>query len=82
MEEREKLSGKGRHGEHDPAKAKYMLISAVRIAGAFLVMLGLMGINGALPLPDIASYALIAIGLIDVFVLPIFLSKRWSSRNQ
>lgn len=82
MEEREKLSSQSRDGEHDPAKAKYMLISAVRIGGALLVMLGLLGLNGALPLPDIASYALLVIGLIDVFVLPVFLSKRWSSRNQ
>jgi hypothetical protein len=30
-------------------------------------------------IPSIAAYALIAIGLLDIFLVPLFLARKWRS---
>ena len=82
MNDRDSLEGNERSGHDDPARWRFYAIAAIRLSGAVMVMIGLLGLNNALPIPAIASYALIAVGLVDAFVMPIVLSKRWSTRNQ
>ena len=78
MKERHNLADRN----SDPARSRHFLISAVRLSGAIMVMLGLLGSNGVLPLPDMVSYALIILGVVEFFVMPLFLAKRWSSRGE
>jgi hypothetical protein len=62
------------------------VIQAVRLAGVVLVILGLMLTQGALDLAGdanaIVGYVFLAAGLLDVFVMPVILSRRWSSRGR
>ena len=60
--------------DHDPAKARFLTIQAVRLSGVATAVLG-----GILPLPEIAGYILVALGVAEIFILPIVLAKRWRS---
>jgi len=56
----------------------------VRLSGALLVLAGVLALSGKvsllMELPAVAAYLLIAAGLIDYFVLPPLLAKRWRSK--
>lgn len=63
----------------DPAKARFVVIQLARWTGVAMLLLGLLAIQGKLDLPPVAGYALAAIGLIDAFIVPILLARRWKS---
>ncbi|BDI60389.1 hypothetical protein [Qipengyuania nanhaisediminis] len=63
----------------DPARARHFVISISRIFAVLMVVAGLMVLRDVIDLPDWAGYALIGFGLADFFVVPLLLSRRWSS---
>ncbi|MDQ0565877.1 hypothetical protein GRI55_00485 [Erythrobacter citreus] len=65
--------------DHDPAKARFLTIQAVRLSGVVTAVLGALVLGGILPLPEIAGYILVAMGVAEIFILPIVLAKRWRS---
>lgn len=65
--------------DHDPAKARFLTIQAVRLSGVVTAVLGALVLGGILPLPEIAGYMLVALGVAEIFILPIVLAKRWRS---
>ncbi|MED5205245.1 MAG: hypothetical protein VX465_01350 [Pseudomonadota bacterium] len=64
---------------HDPAKARFLIIQAVRLSGVVMGVLGALILGDILPLPRFAGYALLVFGAIDIFILPLFLTRRWRS---
>jgi hypothetical protein len=70
--------------ERDPAAARFAVLQLVRLSGALLALAGVLIITGKvtwLPrLPEAAGYVLIAAGLVDFFVAPLLLARRWKSR--
>lgn len=70
--------------ERDPAAARFAVLQMVRLSGALLALGGVLIITGKvawLPrLPEAAGYVLIAAGLVDFFVAPLLLARRWKSR--
>ena len=69
--------------ERDPAVARFAILQMVRLSGAVLLLLGVVLLSGKvswLPrLPDVVCYVLIAVGIAEFFVVPLFLTKRWRS---
>ncbi|HBK15957.1 MAG TPA: hypothetical protein DDZ54_10135 [Erythrobacter sp.] len=65
--------------DHDQAKARFLTIQAVRLSGVVTAVLGALVLGGILPLPEIAGYILVALGVAEIFILPIVLAKRWRS---
>lgn len=67
--------------ERDPAAARFAIIQLVRAAGVALVLLGLAIQTGRVEalsgIPAMVGFAFIAVGLVDVFVLPSVLARRW-----
>lgn len=61
----------------DVARLRFFMLNAVRVAGVVLVLLGILAARGVVDLPRVAAYAVIAVGLIDVFVVPQVLARRW-----
>ncbi|WOE74458.1 hypothetical protein [Alterisphingorhabdus coralli] len=60
------------------ARRRFMIISLVRFSGVIIVMVALLAINGVIVgLPDIFSYGLLAIGLVEFFFVPIVLARMW-----
>lgn len=61
----------------DPAAARFAIIQAVRLSGVGLVIAGMIVASGRFTLPDWAGYALLAVGLVDIFVIPPILVRKW-----
>ena len=61
------------------ARGRWMAINAVRIAGVAMVVIGILGLRGVFEYPSIAAWILIGVGLLDVFVIPRFMARKWRS---
>jgi len=72
--------------EPDPAAARFMIIQIVRLSGVGLVLLGLAIQSGRVAaldgIPAVVGYVLIAVGLIDTFVAPAVLARRWRTPRE
>ena len=67
--------------QHGPAKARFLTIQAVRLSGVALGVLGALVLGKILPFPEIVGYIFLVLGAVDVFILPLFLARRWSSNK-
>ncbi|WP_395390736.1 hypothetical protein WBP07_09410 [Novosphingobium sp. BL-8A] len=65
----------------DPARNRWITIQLVRIFGVACVVAGLAIGSNKLQWPLWLGYLLIANGMIDVFVIPRLLARKWRSRN-
>lgn len=66
----------------DPAKARFFIIQSLRLSGAGLVVLAMLILSGKIDFPEIAGYALLLAGLVDVFFLPVLLARKWKSPDR
>jgi hypothetical protein len=66
----------------DDARVRFFVIGATRLVGAIIVISGLLGVAGKIPIPDIAAYGFIVFGLFDMFVVPQVLAKKWRTPDQ
>lgn len=66
----------------DPAKARFIAIQLVRLTGVVMVLFALLVLNGRVDLPKVAGYLIGVIGLLEAFVAPVLLAKRWKSPNE
>lgn len=68
----------------DPAAARFAGLQLVRLSGAVLALAGVLIISGRIAwlpkLPEAVGYVLVGAGLIDFYVLPMFLARRWKSK--
>lgn len=65
--------------ERDPAARRFATIQLVRMLGVACIVGGLLVVNGRWQAPDWLGYVLIANGLIDAFVIPPILIRKWRS---
>jgi hypothetical protein len=63
----------------DPAKLRFVAITLMRFTGAALVMLGLGVQVGKVDLPMVTGPIFAVMGMIDMFVMPVILAKRWKT---
>ena len=59
------------------ARNRYFVIQFLRIGGVALVLLGILTVRDRIPVPPIAGYAFILVGLLDVFAVPLILARKW-----
>ena len=63
----------------DLARNRYLVISFTRVAGVAMVIVGLLVNQQAIEWPMAVGYVLIAVGIVDVFVAPLVLARKWRS---
>ena len=56
---------------------RFFVLNAIRLSGAVLVLVGILVLNRVLTLPEVVGWVFIAVGLIDVFVMPQVLARKW-----
>jgi len=61
----------------DPAFGRFMVMNAVRFTGVVLVLLGILVVRDRLELPREAGYVLLVVGVIEIFVMPQILARKW-----
>jgi hypothetical protein len=66
----------------DVARGRWLAINAVRIAGVAMVVVGILGLRGVFEYPDIASYILVGVGLLDIFLIPQVMARKWRSPRE
>jgi len=59
------------------ARGRWLTINVLRLGGVAMVVAGMLGTRQVLEIPMIAAYALIAIGLLDIFLVPLLLARKW-----
>jgi len=78
------LPGASKNSDPDPAAARFAVLQLVRLSGAVLVFVGVLIASGNVAwlqgLPAAVGYVLIGAGLIDFFVAPMLLARRWKSK--
>ena len=70
-----------RPSDHQSAQTRFILLHLARLAGVALVVCGLLVLEGQIALPRAAGWALLVAGMVDVFVVPQLLARKWRSRN-
>jgi hypothetical protein len=61
------------------ARGRWLTINVLRLGGVAMVVAGMLGTRQVIAMPVIAAYTLIAIGLLDIFLVPLFLARKWRS---
>lgn len=56
---------------------RFFVLNAIRLSGVALVLIGILVLNRAIELPEVVGWVLLAVGLIDVFVMPQVLARKW-----
>jgi hypothetical protein len=64
--------------DDDKARNRFLAISLLRLAGALLVMFGLVVAAGRLlDVPPIAGMVMVLVGALAFAVVPLLLARRW-----
>ena len=63
----------------DPARARFIVIQALRWSGLAMVLVALLIIEDKIDLPKEAGYALFLVGLLDALIMPSVLARFWKS---
>ncbi len=68
--------------DDDVARTRWFILSLSRLVGVGIVIAGLLVTQGAISWPIEIGYALVLIGIVDVFVAPRVLARRWRSPKE
>lgn len=63
----------------DPARARFFALQFMRLGGLAMVIVALLGLNHVLPIPPVAAWPLLVLGLVEIFVIPQMLARQWRS---
>ena len=66
--------------EPDPARARFYILSTVRLGGALLMLAGIVIVYGRWPgVPQLAGIAVTFVGAFGFAIAPRLLARRWRS---
>lgn len=72
--------------DEETARARWIVIQAMRVLGVVLVILGILMSQGRLDLMGDLNgpigYFFVGIGLLDAFIAPVFLARRWKTPGE
>ena len=64
--------------DENQVRNRFLVISLLRLAGALLVMFGLVIAAGRLPeVPRIVGIVAVLVGALDFALVPLLLARRW-----
>lgn len=61
----------------DQARGRFLIISAARLGGVALILIGILILRGVIDLPEVVGWTFIPLGLFEVFVMPRILARKW-----
>jgi hypothetical protein len=64
------------------ARGRFIVIQLVRLTGLGLFLFGLLAIAGRVALPEVAGYVMAAVGLVEMLIVPLILSRKWKSSKE
>lgn len=66
----------------DPAAARFWMLQLMRLGGVLLVVGALLIISGRIPGPEVLGYGLLILGMVEFFVMPMLLARRWKTPDE
>ena len=63
----------------DVARSRFLVINVLRLGGVAMVIVGILIAERMFDLPIVAGYILIGAGVIDIFLVPQMLARKWRS---
>ena len=64
------------------ARSRWMAIQAVRMTGVAMVVTGILIVNRVIDASDVVGYVLLAAGVVDIFLVPRLLARKWRTPPQ
>lgn len=61
---------------------RFAVINLMRLSGVAFVLAGLLMVNGVIDIAPEAGYIFIVIGLLDIFVVPLVLARKWRTPTE
>jgi len=61
---------------------RFATINLLRLSGVAFVIFGLLIVNGCFDVAPAAGYVLLVVGLLDVFLVPQVLARKWRSPGE
>lgn len=68
--------------DESDAKTRFFILSAIRLLSMALILVGLLIIAGKLGIPKPAGYVFAGFGLLELLILPPFLTRKWKTPDQ
>ncbi|MGB3469621.1 MAG: hypothetical protein WBA51_02215 [Erythrobacter sp.] len=66
----------------EKARQRYVMMNVARITSIAVLMIGIAGARGILPLPDVLGVVLAVAGMLSFFFAPPMLAKRWKAQDE
>ena len=63
----------------DQAKQRFLILSLIRLSSTALAVVGLLIVAGKIDIPRPAGIAFTIFGLLELFLLPPFLARKWKT---
>ncbi len=63
-------------------KKRFMAIQMMRLAGAALILFGVLISGGKIDLPPLLGYVIVLAGIFDLLIMPRMLARRWRTPPQ
>lgn len=63
----------------DQAKQRFLILSLIRLSATALAVVGLLIVAGKIDIPRPAGIAFTILGLLELFLLPPFLARKWKT---
>ena len=63
----------------DVARGRWLAMNLIRIAGVAMVVVGILIVQRVIEEPAWSGYVLVGVGLLDVFLIPRVLARKWRS---
>jgi hypothetical protein len=76
------MSQSPRQAAEARARTGFILITAVRLGGVAMVLLGFAIVRGIIDLPHWVGAVLAVAGFFEVFFLPRFIARAWNAKNK
>jgi len=61
----------------ETARNRWAVIQVMRVLGFAMVLVGILMVRGVIEASALLGYILIGIGLLDGFLMPQFLARKW-----
>jgi hypothetical protein len=63
--------------DDNAARDRWMVINALRLGGLAMALFGILALGHVVEFPEIGGYLLVVSGLVDFFVVPLLLARKW-----
>jgi hypothetical protein len=64
------------------ARNRFLVIGLARFSGVALVLIAILILTHTVDLPDWIGFVILAAGLVDIFLVPQWLARKWATPRE